>query len=353
MIVLSLHDTTQETICVKLAYTEYMLREVLKKYCGISSWGEITTLEDLGFANNHMRMRGGFYTGINVKWQSDIPFIPVDTTVNSCGVSIFRFDGNVDFDAFQNKMQNLEELLAQEGISNNYNRGNHFISICSDDCGQKYLVLHASDNKYKYGDKGLYPREDTWYYNQIQTEMFPNGYLRYIIGDVAEKFHRLYTESEKSNPIRNKIVAEIVLADYANIEEVLYSAHYGMPNNSSISIGSQWQKQNYVLLSSEGSPIYIIEESNPHCPYMPHGFGLTIKGKCNSLSFSDEDIVINGISICCKNGFIASGITQTRNTGVNVTNKVLNDFLPSRSITIVKKLKQMYSYTRNGIKKFE
>lgn len=352
LILLSLHDETQNIICAKIAYTEYMLTKVLKKINGISYSAEITVLEDLGFANNIMRMQGGFFTGINVKWDTDVPFVPVDTTVNSCGVSVFKFDGIFDFDEFKRRMTHLDKQLKDIGIINNFNRGNHFISICVDSNGSHYLVLHASDNKYKYGEEGLYPRSDSWYYDRIKTETFPKGYIRYIKGDVAEKFYHLYLESEKSNPLRNKTVAEIVLKDCSNVEEILYSPHYGMPNNSSVSIGSQWQKSPSVLLTYEGAPIFIVTDSNPRVDFMPHGFGLTLKGNCHSVGFINQCLTINDIEFNGKEGLMEYGVTKTRNSGDTITSDIINKFMPSRSIKVINELKQMYSYTRNGVRNF-
>lgn len=353
MIVLSLHDETQKIICGKLAYTEYMLNEVLKKINSGLCCAEITALEDLGLSNNIIRMRGGFYTGINIRWESSTPFIPVDTTVNSCGVSIFKYNGAFEYKEFQERMFCLDEKLKSAGIINNFSRGNHFIALCVDSNGVRYLVLHASDNKYKYGNQGLYPREDTWYFDQIRTESFSKGYIRYIIGNTAEKFYQLYLESEEANPLRNKIVAEIILEGCSNIEEVMYSPHYGMPDISSISIGSQWRKRSNILLSYEGAPIYIIRDKESRTKYMPHGFGLTIKGKCNSLEFLNQEIIINDIEFDCKDGLMEYGITKTRNTGEALNCNTLRKFMPSRTIEIVNELKQVYSFTRNGVKNYE
>lgn len=353
MNILSIHDSIQEKICARLAYTEYMLAEVLKKINNAPCKIEITALEDLGFANNITRMRGGFFTGINVKWKSDIPFVPVDTTVNSCGVSIFKFEGNITYQSFRERIKKLDLQLISNGEINNFNRGNHFIAICSDSNGKQYLVIHASDNKYKFGHRGLYPREDTWFFNKIQTDYFSNGYIRYLVGEVAEKFYGLYLDAEKSNPIRNRFVAELILEGCSNVEEVLYSPHYGMPDNSSVSIGSQWKNPISILLSREGAPIYLIKENKPICNYMPHGFGLTINGNCNTLSFTDSEIVINDLRFNCEDGFMDSKITSTRNSDIEVNYETLNWFMPLRSVVILNELRQRFSYTRNGIKSFE
>lgn len=352
--ILSVHDSTQELICSKLAYTEFMLNMTLKRIGVKNPLAEITALEDLGLANNITRMSGGFYTGINVRWNSDIPFIPVDTTVNSCGVSIFKFASKMEYSDFKERLLQIEELLKLNGIVNNFNRGNHFISLCEDLEENQYLVLHASDNKYKFGKKGLYPREDTWYYNEIKVEYFPNGYIRYLAGEAAERFYTIYLEAEKSNPYRNRIVANLLLEGFSDVEELTYAPHYGMPNMQSVCIGSQWLTgKTRLILTREGAPIYLITEEKPFCQFMPHGFGLTINGECHKLTFLENDVVINDIRFSCKNGFITSGVAITRNSGAIINSEVIKHFMPRRNILVQKELIQKYSYTRNGIQSFK
>ena len=50
----------------------------------------IYAMPDLGIAQNGTRMLGGFYTGSCYSWDSDVPFIPVDATVNVCGTAVYR-----------------------------------------------------------------------------------------------------------------------------------------------------------------------------------------------------------------------------------------------------------------------
>lgn len=353
LVVLSIHDTTQEIISSKLAYTEYMLNMVLKKLGAKSAFAHITALEDLGFANNIDRMKGGFYTGINVGWNSEIPFIPVDTTVNSCGVSVFKLTTKIELSSFRERIETINELLSANGINNNYNRGNHFIAICEDLQGCQYLILHASDNKYKFGKNGLYPREDTWYFNDIKVEAFSNGYIRYLIGKSAERFYSIYLEAEKSNPQRNQIVASLLLDGISDFQEVMYAPHYGMPDAQSVCIGSQWRLDKTIpLLTKAGSPIYLIKEESPICQFMPHGFGLTVSGECHKAWFVEDGAVINDLKISCANGFINSGITATRNADVIISGETIVNFMPQRNILVQQELFQRLSYTRNGIQTF-
>lgn len=348
MITACIHDDTQSYIRQRLLYVEQMLNQVLKKNCGKASGAEITTLEDLGLSNNLIRMKGGFFTGINVRWDSDIPFIPVDTTVNSCGVSIFKFDGYLDFNQFKERLIATKNRFKDIGIVDNFNRGNHFITLCEDINREQYLVIHASDNAYKYGKFGLYPREDTWFYNSIQTEFFKDGYIRFIIGDSADKFYNIYLDSEKSNPKRNKVVAELFLDGFSNIQEMLYSPHYGMPDRNSVSIGSQWRDQDFVMLTYPGANLFVLSENNPKIKYKPHGFGLKLNRSFSSIEFLNDGILLDGIKYRC-DGAINSGLTINRNSDILVNTKSINDFMPDRTIEFISELRQKYAYTRRGI----
>ena len=170
---------------------------VLKKIGAKASFAHITALEDLGFANNIDRMKGGFYTGINVGWNSDIPFIPVDTTVNSCGVSVFKLITKIELSSFQERIETIDKLLNANGIKNNYNRGNHFIAICEDLQGCQYLILHAGGISPYYGlldeaiDCGIVYKPKPGYYARI-------GYDVQVGKETGElgKPDRVWKESE-------------------------------------------------------------------------------------------------------------------------------------------------------------
>ncbi len=87
---LTLNDPTQRELLSHLQITENLLAKVGTKLSGCKKTASITAMPDLGIAHNVTRMRGGFFTGAHYTWDSDVPFIPVDTTVNVCGTAIFR-----------------------------------------------------------------------------------------------------------------------------------------------------------------------------------------------------------------------------------------------------------------------
>lgn len=86
----SLNDNTQKEILKHLEMTSKLLSKVGTELSETQRESMIYTMPDLGIAQNGTRMLGGFYTGVCYFWDSDIPFIPVDTTVNVCGTAVYR-----------------------------------------------------------------------------------------------------------------------------------------------------------------------------------------------------------------------------------------------------------------------
>ena len=52
-------------------------------------------MPDLGLPSNVNRIHGGFFTGALYTWQTSTPIVPVDTTVNSCGISVYRVSAEI------------------------------------------------------------------------------------------------------------------------------------------------------------------------------------------------------------------------------------------------------------------
>ena len=354
MMLVDLKDSTQERILPHLSITEQFICSVGKRLSGHNVDCVITAMEDLGLSHNIMRMRGGFYTGIFVRWNCDGPFIPVDSTVNSCGVSVYAVNGKMSYHDFKSRIENAEKELTLEGMKCNFNIGNHFISFCFDEATeQHYLLIHASDNTYKFGEKGLYPREDTWYYKKIRVETNGDRYLRYIDGRDAETFFYHYKESEKSNPIRNDRIADAILKGI-KFQEVLYTQHYGMPDISSLAIGCQWQGNKLVLLTSEGKDIFIIEEKTPRkVTAFPHGFGVKVNGICWDINYTSNNFQINSINFPNNDDTFWKLFTKTRNSDKVVDEQFVRYFLRTRNIHIKAQLHQLYSYSITGFHSFK
>lgn len=92
MINYTLNDPTQQMLLPHLKITEELLSRVATKLSGQKKYAEITAMPDLGIAHNCTRMMGGFFTGARYVWDSTVPFVPVDATVNVCGTAVFGSD---------------------------------------------------------------------------------------------------------------------------------------------------------------------------------------------------------------------------------------------------------------------
>ena len=67
----------------------------------------IYAMPDLGIAQNGTRMLGGFYTGACYSWNSDIPFVPIDTTVNVCGTAVYKLKQKITRQEFKRRLDNI------------------------------------------------------------------------------------------------------------------------------------------------------------------------------------------------------------------------------------------------------
>lgn len=87
---LTLGDNTQTKIMEHLKQTEKLISKVATKLSNGKRECNIYAMPDLGIASNITRMCGGMYTGSCYTWETDEPFIPVDSTVNVCGTAVFK-----------------------------------------------------------------------------------------------------------------------------------------------------------------------------------------------------------------------------------------------------------------------
>lgn len=346
-------DSTQKAICAQLEITEELMRRVGKNLTSKDIYCEITTAEDLGFSNNVMRMRGGFYTGMKIEWECDTPFIPVDATVNACGVSAFCVDEKITYDEFTYRVKRGIDQFRKDYNEPNFNVGNHFVSFCYDSNSRGYfLVIHASDNDYKYGARGLYPREDSWFFDKIKVEVLGNRYLRYISGDTACHFYSIYKKSEKENNNRNRQFATYILKGQ-KYRDYVYTAHYGMPSECSIAIGCQWRGNPYVLLTAFGKNIYILNyDYGERPPIIPHGFGAKYIKECEKIEVLDGKLIINDVVMPDKD-LLNSPYIENRYSKQIVDETFIGEFLFNKNYRIVNTLKQLYSYNRQGFYCFE
>lgn len=340
----TLNDRTQLAIIPHLLITEELLATIASNHTA-----KISAMPDLGIAHNGTRMCGGFFTGSICTWQSEIPLIPIDATVNVCGTCLYKLKHEISIEKFTNSVN--EVLSDTSKYTWNYNNGNHFITLLYSDGKLDieegfYMLVHASANEYKYDpDEGLYPTSNVWYSPYIQTIQKDNRYLRYISGKHAERFYSIAHKLLGFNENRNDFFIESVLKNNIDYKS-LSIQHYGMPDPQTICIGAHWENKPYTLLTAPGKPIYIV---NPIDEFhgSPHGFGLELK-------HPEIDYTNNGISICGKE-FLKGQNISIGNDAVNrcTTNNTDIDTHVSKILSVcpgnvIGKLEQIVSFSKDG-----
>lgn len=353
---LTLNDRTQEIVLRNLEVTEWLLSKVATNLSTTQKTCDIYAMSDLGIAHNVTRMRGGFFTGATYKWeQSDVPFIPVDATINVCGTALYKISSDINITEFKER---CEKALADTSKYDwNFTNGNHFISLChlendENRIGMKngyYMLVHASACEYK---EQLYPVIGNWYYNSILTERLGEyRYLRFITGKTAERFYQMAEMLESFNRKRNYFFCKQVLAGKMGTE-ILNVSHYGMPTIHEVLIGVQKTEGLATLLTSPGKSIYIVkkkEKSKNH--YIPHGFGLELPEN------SDFTYCENGIQIGKKkfsSGSITIGEDAINRHGFPEKDNELRNYVRKiaqiNELEICAELKQICSFSANGFK---
>ena len=329
----SLNDNTQKEILKHLETTSKLLSKVGTQLSGTQRESMIYAMPDLGIAQNGTRMLGGFYTGACYSWNSDVPFVPVDTTVNVCGTTVYKLNQNITAQEFQKRldsaMQNRDtylkyasthlpsqildsiDLERADKFYWNYNVGNHFAILAeqNDDNSElpkgQYMIVHASAIELKKDNLkyGLYPVEGNWYYDDIQTiyDDNENRYLRYICGKKAVQFSELANMLQKINKDRNRYFCKTVLGGLAD-KEVINLSHYGMPTNNAVCIGCQWEQEDFTLLTAPGNDIFLvhpnltapntIELNNKKITLTPHGCGVMLKNSNDTIKYLNDGILI-------------------------------------------------------------
>ena len=329
----SLNDNTQKEILKHLETTSKLLSKVGTKLSETQKESMIYAMPDLGIAQNGTRMLGGFYTGACYSWNSDVPFVPVDTTVNVCGTTVYKLNQNITVQEVQKRLDNVmqnrdtylkyasthlpSQILDSIDLERadkfywNYNVGNHFAILAeqNDDNSEltegQYMIVHASAIELKKDNLkyGLYPVEGNWYYDDIKTiyDDNENRYLRYIYGKKAVQFAELASMLQKINKDRNRYFCKTVLGELAG-EEVINLSHYGMPTNNAVCIGCQWEQEDFTLLTAPGNDIFLvhpnvtapntIDLNNKKITLTPHGCGVMLKNSSDTIKYLNDGILI-------------------------------------------------------------
>ena len=218
-VLISKPDKIQRTLIHELKITEKLLSKVATDLSGTKKRAEVYAMPDLGIPPYAYRLCGGFPTGMFAHWESDVPFIPVDITMNVCGVGIYRINGYISSTEFKFRVENA---LRDSKYKWNYTKGNHMISLMEANGAQclqrgQYLVLHASANEFQQDNKeeGLFVMPGNWFYDKIKSvyDGASDRYLRYIVGKDAVRFYATAKYLEKYNSDRNDYIAKKILGN--------------------------------------------------------------------------------------------------------------------------------------------
>ena len=315
----SLNDDTQLALIPHIQDTQRLMEMAISILNSGNGNAEITIMPDLGVSSNPVRMKGGFFTGMFVWWDSpSIPFITIDTTVNGCGVSVYTLNDTLSSIEFFERVNCAKKYFSQYSYSWNFERGNHFISYGITEEGVPCAVFHASVDEYKrsVGDCSLYPDNNIWYADDIRTVKLDNGrYLRFITGSFAERFSKIATELPQKNDQRMDIAAELIFGKYLK-EKCFYVPHYGMPDEHCVAIGCSWYKNQYALLTARGKNIYLIrpQRSSDNQKYIlnPHGFGVQLSTPCKVDYQNNQTLSLNAIPITNQTQILTTDIQQIR-----------------------------------------
>lgn len=387
----SLNDNTQKEILKHLKTTSKLLSKVGTKLSETQKESMIYAMPDLGIAQNGTRMLGGFYTGACYSWNSDVPFVPVDTTVNVCGTTVYKLNQNITVQEFQKRLDNVmqnrdtylkytsthlpSQILDSIDLERadkfywNYNVGNHFAILAeqNDDNSEltegQYMIVHASAIELKKDNLkyGLYPVEGNWYYDDIKTiyDDNENRYLRYIYGKKAVQFAELASTLQKINKDRNRYFCKTVLGELAG-EEVINLSHYGMPTNNAVCIGCQWEQEDFTLLTAPGNDIFLvhpnvtapntIDLNNKKITLTPHGCGVMLKNSSDTIKYLNDEILIGnkhfkkGVSINIGNDVSV----RTNNMDSKHVKQHIETVLDRCPGTIYGQMHQLFARTKYG-----
>lgn len=370
MVNLTFNDETQMKILDFLETTEKMISDVTSQLSNCKKEAKIYAMSDLGLSIDAVRMMGGFFVGTCITWDCDMPFVPIDATVNVCGVCAYKLKNKITPQQFKDRVENT--FNNDSTYDWNYNRGNHFCTLCYCDGKHKleegyYIVVHASAAEYKEGNmkEGLFPEKNNWYYSAIKTytDSKTGRYLRYLDGEYAEKFWNIAHFLEKFNERKNEYFIETTFNGLID-KKIINIQHYGMPTKHSICIGCHWKEGMYALLTAPGEDIYFVnpleskenrfKHDNINFTLSPHGLGQKVPDKNANIQISKDDIKIGDKSF--KDGQILNidvdiKIRGTVDGDSPISETVYNilKIYPGR---IHGKMKQIASITKRGFKEY-
>ncbi|MFF7383970.1 hypothetical protein [Streptomyces griseoluteus] len=357
-------DATQREILRHLHVTEHLLAQTASLVSGRSCDAEVVPMPDLGLPHNVRRIHGGFFTGAYYRWDSAVPMIPVDATVNLCGVALYRVEADfADEREFRDRVTAARAVLSEKSSYVwNFTSGNHFVILAENRTpgvlpAGRYLVLHASAAEFKNQYNGLYPAPGNWYHEEIRVLAGQDGrYLRYLSGKPAERFARMVAMLEDYQHERQRMCAALILGSEARItEEICSVLHYGMPDASSIAIGCQWlagDRPQSLLLTRPGAPLFLVRSKSggsnqirtSHGPrtLTPHGLGVRATEPLD-LAFGRDHLRIAGRRVGLDQSLAGRDFVAIRDFAQETDLPRILEECPG---TVEAELQQVYSYHR-------
>lgn len=361
MINLTLNDPTQKQLEDRIKNTEQLISKVLSILNNSEKVAKIYTMPDLGFSAIVERMLGGFFNGMCITWDTDIPFIPVDAQIKACGAAVFELSECISPDEFSFRIDKAYKNICK--YIWDYNFSNHFVLLTYDiNTNKQYLVLHSSAKEFQIDiTKALIPTPGIWFENDIQTyNDFGNNYfLRYIYGNIAERFYKIAKLQNDFIINKNRKFAELVLENNLK-QEITNLSHYGMPCDNMICIGCHWEDAVFPLLTSPGRDIFVLRPNkesirlhNAEKKYVlsPHGLGLEFKEQDTSIFFNKDNIEFKGEKyyighiMDIDNEVLIRGEKQDLMT-------YIQKILYKTPADVILQLKQICCYSKRGIQKF-
>ncbi|GAB1345670.1 hypothetical protein MASR1M29_21590 [Cloacibacterium normanense] len=289
MELLKRRDPAHDLLIPYINETQSMMNEAISLF-DKTAVCQIVPAVDLGFPHDVIRIAGGFATGMFVEWRCNVPFIPIDTTVNIDTSSIFELEEDVSDDINELDFEKLRDKMSESSYLFNFHKGNHFISFChSTETDKPLLIIHSNEKEFKYQFNGLMPVRGNWFMDDVKIFQKGERYLRYITGQKAELFTDMAKMLEEYNFIRHRFVANLIVGNKTKIISQKDHNHYFMPTRKSVAIGCfpVTYGDEVPIFSKLGRDIFIFKpekggeniltslNSNKEYLLTPHGWGKT------------------------------------------------------------------------------
>lgn len=303
-------DHAQAFLVPHLRQTETLFRLAITEFDNAGSC-EIVPAADLCFPHDVIRIAGGFATGCLVQWQSSLPLIPVDTTVNIDTTSLFWLSDDISSVIDEARLENLKgRIEAESTYLWNFHKGNHFIAfVRSCATGRPALLIHSNEKEFKYQFNGLMPVPGNWFMDDVKVfRSATGGYIRLLLGRKAELFYQLAMMLEPYNVNRHRFVATALLSSLCHIESEYHKHHYYMPTNCAVAIGCYLCDPGEVvpILSRPGYPIHMFQvhaggsnqvrlTDGRQSLLVPHGWGKTSIDPV-TVSYDEDHFTVNGMT---------------------------------------------------------